>query len=181
MNGAVRRKLQALEHPQADTLTLDSDAEFRTLVKWAENRKIRFYAPEDRKALDSTDAPTWPAALQAYVQDLGGDVQSLTGKAAAPDTKVAREVVADWLLSYAVGMEYSDRADTLSKLEAAPAAAAPAHAGAARAGLRQTARDPIPVLTLCRAPPRQVRRQPDSPKRHTSRSRTRSRPRRHPP
>ena len=40
---AIRRKLLALEHPQADTLTLDSDVEFRTLVKWAENRKIRFY------------------------------------------------------------------------------------------------------------------------------------------
>jgi hypothetical protein len=40
---AIRRKLLALEHPHADTLTLDSDVEFRTLVKWAENRKIRFY------------------------------------------------------------------------------------------------------------------------------------------
>jgi hypothetical protein len=35
--------LLALEHPQADKLTLDSDVEFRTLVKWSENRKIRIY------------------------------------------------------------------------------------------------------------------------------------------
>jgi hypothetical protein len=39
----IPRMLLALEHPQADKLTLDSDVEFRTLVKWSENRKIRIY------------------------------------------------------------------------------------------------------------------------------------------
>jgi hypothetical protein len=39
---------------------------------------------------------------------------------------VAREIVADWLLSYAIGMEYSDRADMLSKLQAPPASPASA-------------------------------------------------------
>ena len=85
-----------------------------------------YIAPEDRKALDAIEAPAWPAALQAYLSDLGGDVRDLTGKAAAPDSKVAREIVADWLLSYAIGMEYSDRADMLSKLQAPPASPASA-------------------------------------------------------
>ena len=90
-----------------------------------------YIAPEDRKALDAIETPAWPAALQAYISDLGGDVRDLTGKAAAPDSKVAREIVADWLLSYAIGMEYSDRADMLSKLQAPPASPASAPAAGA--------------------------------------------------
>ena len=53
-----------------------------------------YIAPEDRKALDAIEAPTWPAALQAYLSDLGGDVRDLTGKASAPDSKVARRLAA---------------------------------------------------------------------------------------
>ena len=114
MNAAIGRKLRALEHPQPDSVTLDEDDQLRSLVKWLENRKIRYYAPEDRAALDATESPAWPAALQAYIKDLGGE-------ATKPDSKRAREVIIDWLLSYAIGMEYSDRADTLQKIVAVPA------------------------------------------------------------
>ena len=118
-NPAIARKLRALEHPQPDSVRLDEDGPLRALVKWLENRKIRYYAPEDRKALDDTEAPAWHAALQAYIKDLGGEPVT-------PDCKRAREVVADWLLSYAIGMEYSDRADALQKVVSAPAPSAPA-------------------------------------------------------
>ena len=40
-------------------------------------------------------------------------------------------LLADWLLSYAIGMEYSDRADMLSKLQAPPASPASAPAAGA--------------------------------------------------
>ena len=96
-----------------------------------------YIAPEDRKALDAIEAPAWPAALQAYLSDLGGDVRDLTGKASAPDSKVAREMVADWLLSYAIGMEYSDRADMLSKLQAPPASPASAPAAGAPSAVQK--------------------------------------------
>ncbi len=32
------------------------------------------------------------------------------------DTELSRLQIMDWLLSYAIGMEYSDRADKLSKI-----------------------------------------------------------------
>lgn len=116
MNVAIERKLRALEHPQPDSVTLDEDTQLRALVKWLENRKIRYYAPEDRTSLDAIESPAWPAALQAYIKDLGGE-------ATTPDSKRSREVVADWLLSYAIGMEYSDRADALQKIVAVQAQA----------------------------------------------------------
>jgi len=117
MNVAIRRKLVALEHPQEDTATVDNETQLRALVKWAETHKIKFYKPADRMALDATDAPGWPAALDAYIKELGGEV-------VATDSQKGRESIADWLLSYAIGREYSDRADWLQKLVAAPASAA---------------------------------------------------------
>ena len=96
MNAAIRRKLEALQHPQAETVALDTDAGLRLLVKWLENRKIRYYSPEDRRALDDIESPVWPGALQAYLTDLGGEALGVTSSR-------EREIVADWLLSYAIG------------------------------------------------------------------------------
>jgi hypothetical protein len=59
MNAAIQRKLLALEHPQPDSVALDDDQNLRVLVKWLENRKIRFYAPADRKELDAIESPSW--------------------------------------------------------------------------------------------------------------------------
>lgn len=126
MNAAIQRKLMALEHPEVDSVKLEEDKQLRVLVKWAENRKIRFYAPEDRKALDAIESATWHTALQAYIKDLGGEAAVVIA------SKKDREVIVDWLLSYAIGMEYSDRADTLQKLVTAPSAPTP-QAAAARA------------------------------------------------
>jgi hypothetical protein len=46
-------------------------------------------------------------------------------------------LLADWLLSYAIGMEYSDRADMLSKLQAPPASPASAPAAGAPSAVQK--------------------------------------------
>jgi hypothetical protein len=93
-------------------LSLDDFTAFKSVVKWLENRKIRFYAPEDRAHLDNIQDDSWPTSFASYVSDLGGVSN------ARVDTLEERTRVLDWLLSYAIGIEYSDRAEELQQIQA---------------------------------------------------------------
>jgi hypothetical protein len=44
-------------------------AEYRSLVLWLENRKIRFYTEEDRKSLSALEDPKWDSAFLKYLDD----------------------------------------------------------------------------------------------------------------
>jgi hypothetical protein len=96
-------------------LTLDDITAFKSVVKWLENRKIRFYPPEDRARLDNIQDDSWPASFASYVSDLGGVSN------ARVDTLEERTRVLDWLLSYAIGIEYSDRVEELQQIQPPPA------------------------------------------------------------
>ncbi len=85
------------------------------MVKWLENRKIRFYPPEDRAHLDNIQDDSWPTAFASYVSDLGGVSN------ARVDTVEERTRILDWLLSYAIGIEYSDRVEELQQIQPQPA------------------------------------------------------------
>ena len=96
---------------KSSSLSLEDLLSFKSVVKWLENRKIRFYPPEDRVQLDNIQDKNWYEAFSAYVSDLGGTSNVKV------DTVEERTKVLDWLLSYAIGMEYSDRADDLQKFQ----------------------------------------------------------------
>ncbi len=81
------------------------------MVKWLENRKIRFYPPEDRSHLDNIQDDSWPLSFASYVSDLGGISN------ARVDTLEERTRILDWLLSYAIGIEYSDRVEELQQIQ----------------------------------------------------------------
>ncbi|KAH7936958.1 hypothetical protein HPB49_006609 [Dermacentor silvarum] len=71
--------------------------EFRSLVAWLEDQKIRHYKLEERAALRALDAPGWMQAFETYLQDL-----------ACPHKGTDTKTVLDWLLGMAVHLEYSD-------------------------------------------------------------------------
>jgi RLL motif-containing protein 1 len=78
------------------TLVLDT-MEFRNVVLWLEDQKIRHYKIEDRKALRDINSSDWPKTFRKYRDDLACPVQS----------EKSSELL-EWLLAFAVRLEYAD-------------------------------------------------------------------------
>lgn len=93
-----RRKLTSLDYHNPGVDARDVQ-EFRQLVLWLEDQKVRHYKIEDRAGLRAVgDDSVWPGALQSYLVDLG----SPHSDASQPTA------ILDWLLGYAVRLEYGD-------------------------------------------------------------------------
>ncbi|GAB4822263.1 hypothetical protein N2152v2_009309 [Parachlorella kessleri] len=105
--------LRALGYPKVAGFAHGDPAQFRALLVWLENTKIRQYPIDGRKQLQAEDPAAWQTAFAKYLADLECPVPA--------DRKLA---VLRWLLSHAMGLEYQDRAEQLT------AAAEQAQAGA---------------------------------------------------
>ncbi|CAG0920560.1 unnamed protein product [Notodromas monacha] len=95
-----RRKLTALEYENAQNVDLTEPRNFRALVSWLEDRKIRNYKEQDRTGLRNIDAPDWEQHFLQYLDNLVCPVDPLGGD---------RNAVLDWLLGYAVRLEFADK------------------------------------------------------------------------
>ncbi|XP_053670115.1 RNA transcription, translation and transport factor protein-like [Anopheles nili] len=103
------RYLSALQYTGTQPVNIDDCKEFRSLVSWLEDQKIRHYSIEDRenlKQLDSVDV--WDAAYDKYKVDVG-----------LPYELVTKQEQLTWLLLHAVRLEYSDHVDTYRPLSGA--------------------------------------------------------------
>lgn len=94
-----KRKLAALDHHAPDSVNINDEREIRNLVLWLENQKIRRYKIEDRAPLQAT-GPEWNANFEKYCKDLASPIA---------DGSMAEKL--EWLIGYAVSLEYSDDAD----------------------------------------------------------------------
>nr|CAD7261059.1 unnamed protein product [Timema shepardi] len=74
-----------------------NENQFRNLVIWLEDQKIRHYKIEDRQSLRDIKSADWPKAFERYRNDLACPVQG---------DKDSEHL--EWLLSFAVRLEYSD-------------------------------------------------------------------------
>lgn len=75
---------------------------------WLEDQKIRHYRIEDREPLRNIDNyPEWNKAFEKFKNDIG-----------APTFETRIEDL-DWILSYAVRLEYMDRADDFKEITGA--------------------------------------------------------------
>lgn len=92
-----KRKLLALEYHGAETFNIYSQTDYRTLVMWLEDQKIRHYPIEDRASLRNIGDPHWEEAFHKYLDDL---------ECLAPRNDP--KSVLDWLLGLAAKLEYSD-------------------------------------------------------------------------
>ncbi|ESP00602.1 hypothetical protein LOTGIDRAFT_112115 [Lottia gigantea] len=100
-----RRKLLALEYQRPDDFNIDDETEFRNMVVWLEDQKIRHYKIEDRVALRNVaDTKVWENGVAQYLKD----VNSPYSFGSSQEEKLA---VVDWLLGYAVRLEHGDNLD----------------------------------------------------------------------
>ncbi|XP_067012742.1 RNA transcription, translation and transport factor protein [Anabrus simplex] len=95
-----KRKLTALDYPSPDNFNANDDKQFRNLVIWLEDQKVRHYKIEDRKALRDIDSPTWPKVFSQYLSDVACPIQS--------DNKIEH---LQWLLGFSIRLEYADNVD----------------------------------------------------------------------
>ncbi|XP_058957618.1 RNA transcription, translation and transport factor protein isoform X1 [Pocillopora verrucosa] len=94
-----RRKLKALgyHHP---SFQVNNEDEFRNLVVWLEDQKIRYYRIEEREELRDTKKNEWTKTFKKYLDDLQ-----------CPLDFSQKLSVVDWLLSHAVRVEYAENAE----------------------------------------------------------------------
>ncbi|XP_055603163.1 RNA transcription, translation and transport factor protein isoform X2 [Uranotaenia lowii] len=96
------RYLAALEYPAPGGINIDDPKEFRNIILWLEDQKIRHYTIEDRANLRKVTSPAdWDPAYEKYKLDLKFPVSDLKSK--------AEELT--WLFLYAIKLEYSDSVD----------------------------------------------------------------------
>ncbi|XP_055542169.1 RNA transcription, translation and transport factor protein [Wyeomyia smithii] len=103
------RYLAALEYPAEGGINIDDPKEFRNIILWLEDQKIRHYTIEDRANLRKTNsAAEWDPAYEKYKLDLKFP-RNLQSK--------AEELT--WLFLYAIKLEYSDNVDRYRPMTAA--------------------------------------------------------------
>ncbi|GFN79035.1 upf0568 protein c14orf166 homolog, partial [Plakobranchus ocellatus] len=76
---------------------LIDESQFRSLILWLEDQKIRHYKIEDRAALRNVESEEWTKALHEYLLALH-----------CPYSSDNKRSLVDWLLGYAVRLEYGD-------------------------------------------------------------------------
>lgn len=108
-------KLQSLGHPNPESFNCEDEKEYKSVVLWLEDQKIRHYKIEERAGLRNFDSDGWKEAYINYQRDL-----------VSPATDLSPNEQLNWLLSYAVRLEYTDNVDKYknAKLEE-PMQAAP--------------------------------------------------------
>lgn len=95
-----KRKFQALGYcNSADSFSVNDPEQFRNLVVWLEDIKIRHYPVEDRVGLRDISSKDWSTNFESYLKDLECSIDPKDLKA-----------VTDWLLGNAVRLQYEDNA-----------------------------------------------------------------------
>jgi hypothetical protein len=90
--------LRALQYDK-EFLASDEDVncnKFRQLVSWIEDAKIRLYKVEDRASLRDFSDKAWNQTFEKYLKALECSYNSTDGR------------VLQWLLNYALSLEYRD-------------------------------------------------------------------------
>lgn len=101
-----RRKLIALNHHQPDNFNAEDVNEFRNLIIWLEDQKIRHYKIEDRAGLRNSGQDGWLKAFASYLTELG-----------CPYKPTDKNSVLDWVLGYAVRLEYGDEVEKFKAIK----------------------------------------------------------------
>uniref|UniRef100_A0A182N501 Uncharacterized protein n=1 Tax=Anopheles dirus TaxID=7168 RepID=A0A182N501_9DIPT len=103
------RYLTALQYTGNQPVNIDDPKEFRSLISWLEDQKIRHYTIENRENLKQIGTvDVWDAAYDQYKTDVG-----------LPYELETRQEQLTWLLLHAVRLEYSDNVDTYRPLSGA--------------------------------------------------------------
>jgi RLL motif containing protein 1 len=99
----LRNKLQCLEHPNPEAINVSDEKQFRNLVLWLEEQKIRHYKIEDRTDLRKINIDSWLQAFEKYKNDLS-----------CPEELTSKLDQLKWIVAYAVKLEYLDNGKTFA-------------------------------------------------------------------
>ncbi|KAF9809866.1 hypothetical protein SFRURICE_002096 [Spodoptera frugiperda] len=100
MSNIFKLKLTALGHPNPGDFNCEDEKEYRSVILWLEDQKIRHYKIEERDGLRNIEKDSWKDAFNTYQKDLVSPVLEGT-----PNEQL------NWLLSYAVRLEYADNVE----------------------------------------------------------------------
>ncbi|BFZ11640.1 hypothetical protein BsWGS_14679 [Bradybaena similaris] len=95
-----RRKLVALDFPNPDAFDITDENKFQCVVVWLEDQKIRHLKIENREPLRTAKGDVWIDALKQYLAQLN-----------CPYDVSDRRALLDWLLGYAVRLEFGDEVE----------------------------------------------------------------------
>jgi len=101
-----KRKLTALGYHGADNFDPQSQTDYRSLVIWLEDQKVRHYKIEDRLGLRTIESDNWSKSFLKYLNDIGCPIISNTS-----------EEILDWLVGFAVRLEFGDQAEEYRKFD----------------------------------------------------------------
>ncbi|XP_013771774.1 UPF0568 protein C14orf166 homolog [Limulus polyphemus] len=92
-----KRKLTALGYHNPESFNVTDENDFRNVVVWLEDQKIRFYKIEDREDLRNINNSNWESVFKQYLKHVE-----------CPFDLSDRNAVIDWLLGFSVRLEYGD-------------------------------------------------------------------------
>ncbi|XP_078000863.1 RNA transcription, translation and transport factor protein-like [Glandiceps talaboti] len=92
-----KRKLAALAYNDPNGCDLSDEKQWRNVVVWLEDQKIRLYKIEEREALRNISSSGWPEALKQYLKDLHCPIEA-----------AERTATFDWLLGHAIRLVYGE-------------------------------------------------------------------------
>jgi len=101
---SLKRRLKALGHPNSEGVDPNTESEYRGLIVWLEDQKIRQYKIDERGALRNVKSDKWESAFQQYLKDVG-----------CTNTAGSKLETLDWVLGLAVKLEYGDNKEKFSK------------------------------------------------------------------
>lgn len=103
-----KRKLTALKHPNPETFNLKDELQFKNTVVWLEDQRIRHYKVDDRQRLRNIKSQDWIKHFHKYLDELQCPIEyaDIAG-------------VMDWLLGWAVHVEYGDKSEVYKEKTAA--------------------------------------------------------------
>ncbi|KAL1241146.1 RNA transcription,translation and transport factor protein [Trichinella pseudospiralis] len=103
----LKKRLDFLNYKEANSLILEDDCQFRSLILWLECEKIQYYGKEHCQQLSDINSPAWNKAFQQYLDNLR----------CTNSQRATRYGVIEWLLGFAVHVAYRNQIS-----EAEPAA-----------------------------------------------------------
>ncbi|XP_054154173.1 RNA transcription, translation and transport factor protein-like [Oppia nitens] len=100
------RKLQSLDYYSTNEFDINDTKQFRQLMTWLEDQKIRHYKIEDRYRLRDIDGKDWDTMFERYLSDIS----------CPNDILKSKHLILDWILTLAIRLQYEDNLEKYRQL-----------------------------------------------------------------
>jgi len=102
----LKRKLKVLGYPNPNRCDVSDENQFRRLVVWLEDQKIRLLTIDERVPLRAVESDDWPSQFTKYLDRLQCPLK--------PSTSPPVSIIS-WLLGAAVRLEFGEKPERFNK------------------------------------------------------------------